>query len=548
MKRLFLPLVLSIVMPIFIGAAYLRRINDPSLKGKDVSNYTRRIPLGIVRGTLLDRKGRPLTMPEVRWKVIQFNLRREIEEVDLKGLRILLSRKFKVKPYRYLGFSDIKGLSQEDVYEVMKHRTFFRSIEVVPTVNHRLVCRECFHTVGRTTSDGEGLFGLEKLYNRHLKGELGHVILKVDARGNLIDEPKVLIYQNPTNVRTYLDLDLYRLVDSLMAPYGRGAAFAFNPKTGEVYLIYSRPGPYDTAASPEDSPLLNRAIAGLYPPGSTFKPFVALLALKHGVIDTTFGVGCRGYVRLGRRRFRCWSVHGYTRLMKAIAQSCNVFFYNVGARFGPDRFVKAVHSTGIFGRKLTPLPEEVPSRFPRKARYYGSVLNYSIGQGEILVTPTFLAVEAGLIGNRGWVVLPRFSPLDRPETLRVDAPDWAYEKVREGMLAVVEWGTAMASRIPGFRYGGKTGTAQNPHGEDHSLFIAFAPYDDPTFAVAVVVENAGHGSSAAAPIAAMLIREHFGLKELPLYYAWRVNAGVSERRDTVDRLKLLDEIEEETDM
>jgi len=206
LKRLFLPLVLSIVMPIFIGAAYLRRINDLSLKGKDVANYTRRIPLGIVRGTLLDRKGRPLTMPGVRWKVIQFNLRREIEEADLKGLRILLGKKFRVKPYRYLGFRDIKGLSQEDVYEVMKHRTFFRSIEVVPTVNHRLVCKECFHTVGRTTSDGEGLFGLEKLYNRHLKGELGHVVLKVDARGNLIDEPKVLIYQNPTNVRTYLDL------------------------------------------------------------------------------------------------------------------------------------------------------------------------------------------------------------------------------------------------------------------------------------------------------------------------------------------------------
>jgi penicillin-binding protein 2 len=371
--------------------------------------------------------------------------------------------------------------------------------------------------------------------------------LKVDARGNLIDEPKVLIYQNPANIRTYLDLDLYRLVDSLMKPYGRGAAFAFNPKTGEIYLVYSKPGPYDTASA-KDSPLLNRAIAGLYPPGSTFKPLVALLALKYGVIDTTFGVGCRGYVWLGRRKFRCWSIHGYTRLRKAIAWSCNVFFYNVGSRFGPRRFVKAVWDTGLFGRRLTPLPEEVPSRFPKKARYYGSVLNYAIGQGEILVTPVFLSVEAGLIGNGGWVTLPRFSPLDRPETLRVEAPKWMYEKVKEGMLGVVEEGTAAASRLPGFRYGGKTGTAQNPHGEDHSLFIAFAPYDDPTFAVAVVVENAGHGSSAAAPIASMLIRKRFGIEGLPPYYAWRVNASRKPTVDTAARRKILEELDLEGDM
>ena len=547
MKRLFLPLVLSLLVPVIIGAAYFGRVFDPSLKGRDVANYTRKIPLGVVRGALLDRKGRPLTLPDVRWKVIQFNLRRDIEEADLNGLRILVGHDFKTKRYRYLGFSEIKGLSQEEIYTVMKYRPFFKSIEVVPTVRHRLVCKECFHTIGRVTSDGEGMFGLEKLYNDYLKGELGHVLLKVDAYGNLIDEPKILIYHNPRDLRTYLDLDLYRLVDSLMAPYRRGAAFAFNPKTGEVYLVYSKPGPYDTAASPGDSPLLNRAIAGLYPPGSTFKPLVALLALKYGVIDTTFGVGCHGYVYLGRRKFRCWSVHGYTRLRKAITWSCNVFFYNVGTRFGPRRFIKAVWDSHLFGRRLTPLPEEVPSRFPRRARHYGSVLNYAIGQGEILVTPVFLSVEAGLIGNGGWVVLPRFSPLDRPETLRVEAPEWAYEKVKEGMLGVVEEGTAALSRIPGFRYGGKTGTAQNPHGDDHSLFIAFAPYDDPTFAVAVVVENAGHGSSAAAPIAAMLIRRWFGLKDLPLYYAWKLAPRVEER-DTIDRLRLLDEIEVETGM
>ncbi|NPA80848.1 MAG: hypothetical protein GXO29_07375 [Thermotogae bacterium] len=519
MKRLFLPLILSLITPIIIGATYFRRVFDNALKGKDIKNYTRRLPLGFVRGALLDRKGRPMTSPEISWKVIQFNLRKETERRDLEALRALLGKDFKVRRYRYLGYSDILGLSDSEIYDVMRLKARFRSLEVVPKVRHKLLCKECFHTVGRATADGEGMFGLEKVYNDYLKGELGHVLLSVDAYGNLIDEPKVLIYTNPRDLRTYLDLDLYRLADSLMKPYRRGAIFAFNPKTGETYLVYSKPGPYDSTGA-GDAPLLNRAVAGLYPPGSTFKPLVALLALKYGVIDTTFGVGCRGAIRFGRRTFRCWSVHGYTRLEKAIAQSCNVFFYNVGSRFGPKRFVEAVHSTGLFGRRLTLLPEEVPSRFPKRARYYGSVLNYAIGQGEILVTPAFLAVEAGLIGNGGWVVLPRFSSLDRPETLRIEAPEWAYRKVREGMLGVVEYGTASLSRIPGFQFGGKTGTAQNPHGEDHSLFIAFAPYDSPTFAIAVVVENAGHGGSAAAPIASMIISRWFGLGEVPLYYRW----------------------------
>ncbi|NPB04365.1 MAG: hypothetical protein GXO39_08150 [Thermotogae bacterium] len=525
MKRLFLPLIASVLIPIIVLVGYVQRVFDRSLRGKDVENYTRKISLGTVRGMLLDRKGRPLSTSEVRWKLIQFNLGRDVEEADKRNLQKLFGSRVKFKKYKYLGYSEIKGLTEDQVYKVMKLRPFFRSLEVVPSVRRRLVCKECFHVAGKATSDGKGIFALEKLYDLHLSGELGYVRLNVDAHGNLIDEPKVIVFQNPKDVRTFLDIDLYRLADSLMRPYRKGAIFAFNPKNGQVYLSYSKPNPYDTSASKSDAPMLNRAVAGLYPPGSTFKPLVALLALKYGVIDTLFGVGCRGKVWLGNRAFRCWSVHGYTRLKKAISLSCNVFFYNVGARFGPKKFIKAVWETGLFGRKLTPLPEEVSSRFPKKARYYGSVLNYAIGQGEILTTPVFLAVEAGLIGNGGWVTLPRFSSFDRAETLRIEAPDWVYRYVKEGMKGVVENGTAASCRIPNFPYGGKTGTAQNPHGEDHSLFIAFAPYDDPTLAVAVVVENAGHGSSAAAPIAAMIISRWFST-EKPLYYLWKSGASL----------------------
>ncbi len=514
--------------------AYVRQINTSELKGKDRANYLRKLPLGVLRGTLLDRKGRPLTIPNTRWRVIQFNLREEVEERDVKGIESLLGKRLKIKEYRYLGYKEISGLTQEDVYRIQKFKRLFPSIAIVPSVVHRLKCRRCFHTVGLSSVDGRGLFGLERLYDEYLRGELGHVILKVDAYGNLIDDPQIRVFSNPRDVKTFLDLDLYALADSLMKPYRRGAIFAFNPKNGEVYLVYSKPvpGEYDSLRK-GDSPFLNRALAGLYPPGSTFKPLIALLALREGVIDTSFGVRCRGYVRLGRTRFRCWSVHGFLRIKNAIAYSCNVFFYNIGGRFGPKRLVDGVLGTGLFGRKFTLLPEEVPSRFPKRARYYGSALNYSIGQGEILTTPVFLAVLAGIIGRKGRVVLPRFSNKDPVDTLTLEAPDWAYEVVREGMLAVVERGTARGSKLKGFPYGGKTGTAQNPHGEDHSLFIAFAPYEDPTFAVAVVVENAGSGSVAAAPVASALIARWFGVKS--------EDPGTTGRKNDIERPPL-DEI------
>jgi penicillin-binding protein 2 len=180
----------------------------------------------------------------------------------------------------------------------------------------------------------------------------------------------------------------------------------------------------------------------------------------------------------------------------------------------------------LFGRKFTNLKEEVPSRIPVRAIYLGTALNLAIGQGEILTTPVFLAVLAGLVGNKGWVVLPRFSEYEKPETLRLYAPDWAYDAVKRGMLKVIEEGTAQNSKVPWLKFGGKTGTAQNPHGEDHSLFIAFAPYENPQIAIAVVVENAGAGSARAAPIASEIIKRLFP-GDLKITNAQTINNSVS---------------------
>ncbi|MEO0147337.1 MAG: penicillin-binding transpeptidase domain-containing protein [candidate division WOR-3 bacterium] len=500
--------LLSFLFTLFV---YINRISDESLKGKDVENYRKVIGMGNIRGRFLDADGKFLTDLEVNYNVIQLNSRTGEHLKERVLMEKILGKKLEFKEYKFLGYSEIRGISQEDVYKLMRNKYRLKTVIFVPSVKRKLVCKECFHIIGSVSSDGIGLGGLERLYDKSLRGKFGNIIIESDALGNVVSTPYMDINLLPRDVKLTLRYDLFLLADSLFKNYDRGAVFMFNPKNGYVYLSYSKPSPIDTT-DPSYAPLLNRALSGLYPPGSTFKPLIALLSLKYGVIDTGFGVSCKGAISVGNRVFKCWSVHGYVKIERAISHSCNVFFYNVGGRFGAGRILNALKETGLFNRRFTNLLEEVPSRIPVKAIYLGTALNIAIGQGEVLVTPVFMAVEAGLIGNGGWVVLPRFSNFERQETLKVMAPEWAYDIVKRGMLKVVEEGTAYYSRIQGFQFGGKTGTAQNPHGEDHSLFIAFAPYDDPEVAIAVVVENAGHGSSAAAPIASALIRHFFNLK------------------------------------
>ncbi len=483
---------------------YYDRITDTSLKGKDIENYQRIISIGNVRGRMVDPNGKYLTDIAVSYSVIQLRTRGDEYLKERREMERLLGKALKFREYIYLGFSEIVDLSEEEVYLLMRNKYRFKTLLFVPNVKRKLVCRECWHIIGNVSSDGIGLGGLEALYNSILKGKIGKVVFESDALGRVLSEPQIYLNVMPSDIRVSLRYDLYLLADSLFKNE-RGAIFAFNPKDGFVYISYSKPSPLDTNDLTL-SPMLNRALSGLYPPGSTLKPLIALIALKDGIIDTNFAVGCRGKISVSGRIFKCWHVHGYTKLDKAIAQSCNVYFYNIGGRYGGNRIIRSLNGTNLFGRKFTNLREEVPSRISIKTIYPGTALNLAIGQGEILTTPVFLSVLAGILGNRGWVVLPRFSEYEQPETLRLNAPDWAYDVVRRGMLKVVEEGTAQGSRIPGLKFGGKTGTAQNPHGKDHSLFIAFAPYDDPKIAIAVVVENAGAGSTKAAPIASEIIK------------------------------------------
>lgn len=399
-----------------------------------------------------------------------------------------------------------------------------------------------------------GKVGIERQYERYLRGESGKRFVEVNAMGRkaaLLGEKRPVLPKRGAALRLTIDANLQRAAEQAFAPGARGAAVVLDPRTGEVLALASKPNydpnEFSTGISQErwavlseggNFPLFNRAISAAYPPGSTLKPFVALAGLQAGAIQpgTTFRETCNGAFQFGRRSFHCWDPegHGTLALRDAIARSCDVYFYQLGIRLGLERLSEFMKKIKVSERSGIDLPQERRGLFPDVAWYdkhYGAgrwsrglVLNLAIGQGEISLTPIKLAQLAALIANGGTLVRPHLiedieddgravsgaiPPVDSLGT-RIDLAPAALASIRAAMEAVVNdpKGTGYAAKVDSIRVAGKTGTAQN-RGNNHALFICFAPVDNPRIAVAVMVENAGHGSTAAAPIAQKVLQAYF---------------------------------------
>jgi penicillin-binding protein 2 len=278
-------------------------------------------------------------------------------------------------------------------------------------------------------------------------------------------------------------------------------------------------------------PLFNRISQARYAPASTFKIVVTLATLENQLVDPgRVLVYCDGTHRYGNRIFRCWKPegHGNMDLMSAIVNSCDVYFYRIGEMLDVDALASTAEAFGFDKKTGIDLPIEVAGNVPTR-RYYdklhgkgrwtqGLMINNSIGQGEYLATVLHVARVAAAVGNGGWLVTPHFvdsiegdAPLSHPRTKVEGLEGNALSFLRRAMLGVVETpgGTAYWTRLPNIKVAGKTGTAQNPHGDDHSWYMCYAPADNPKIALAVIVENAGHGSEIAAPISRDFIREYF---------------------------------------
>ena len=398
-----------------------------------------------------------------------------------------------------------------------------------------------------------GKEGIEKAYDRHLRGMEGTDYLEISAKGQITGS-----YAGKEKLPAVPGSDIVLTIDKHLQQYisesfdsleFSGAVVAMDPRNGEILGLGSFPGfdpnifsgviPPDIwqgIISDTNHPLLNRPIAGLYPPGSTSKPITAGAALEMGIMtDRTMFKPCLGKMRFGDRLFGCWELGGHGKLdvYGAIERSCDIYFYQVGQLLGVDSWGEYASACG-FGRETgIDIPSELKGIVPSSDYYdklYGPrgwthflVLNLAIGQGEFTITPLQLAQFYCGLANGGVVYRPHLlkEVLHPDGTVEQIEPIVAFslpfsqrtlEILNTSLELVVqgEHGTARSLRNKRYTIAGKTGTAQNPHGNDHSWFVAYAPADNPRIVVVTLVENAGHGSEVAAPITGRIIKTYLG--------------------------------------
>jgi penicillin-binding protein 2 len=411
-----------------------------------------------------------------------------------------------------------------------------------------------------------GKLGIESSYEQQLHGKTGYAEIETNVQARSLNT----LSENPpepgANLHLTLDIDLQKIAYDALAGYN-GAVVAIDVKTGGVLVFVSRPGfdpnpfvvgiggeAYQALKLSDDQPLYNRALRGLYPPGSTIKPFVALAGLEYDTVSAKQKLFCPGYYQLPSvsHKYRDWrkSGHGSVNMTEAITQSCDVYFYRLAAMLGIDHLHDFLQKFGfgektgidLVGEKAGLLPSR-QWKASRKNRdwFPGETLITGIGQGYHQVTPLQLARATATLANRGKVVMPFLvdkmvspaatRPAPPPPGAAIALKAAHLDSVINGMINVVhsERGTAKSiGRNINYQIAGKTGTAQvfnikqgakyNEHAidfklRDHALFMAFAPAHDPQIAIAVIAENGGHGGSVAAPIAAQVIKAY--LREKP---------------------------------
>jgi len=408
--------------------------------------------------------------------------------------------------------------------------------------------------------DMEGKAQIELAMNEYLKGEPGVKILQRDAKGQIISgDAEIVEPKQGDNVCLTIDARIQYIAEKALRAVGRAAVVVVDPNNGDILAMASVPS-YDpnkfipsiaakdwTALNDDETnPLLNRAISA-YAPGSTYKIPVALAGLRAGVGNRTFN--CSGGVQYGNKYMKCWIAekggsHGTQNLPTAIKNSCNAFFFQYGNAAGIDQIDAVGNILGLGQKTGIPLSGEAPGVLPGPdwlksinpdARWTsGLTANTSIGQGDVLATPLQMALIASAVGNGGTVYYPRLIDkvvaqdgrvvLQEPAKVRSNLITEAgltqeqIDKVRLGMWKVVNeaGGTAGKARIKGVEVAGKTGTAQfwrKGVKDNHTWFVAFAPYDKPKYAICVIVQGAKSGGGVSAPIAAEILDKTFALDQ-----------------------------------
>lgn len=565
--------IFILVAVILLIKLFMIQIVDDSYKQSSDNNTLRYITQYPSRGKIYDRNGKLLVYNEAVYDLMI--IPSQARNIDTAAFCKLLNISNETynnnlkKAKRYSSITPsifISQITKEEyghIAEVLYHYPGFyfqtRAIRQYP----KPIAAHTLGSIGEVTKpemerdsyynlgDYIGKSGIEKYYEKDLRGKKGIKITVVDVHNR--EKERFMNGEYDTlpvpgkDIILGLDADLQAYGEYLMA--GKtGSIVAIEPTTGQILAMVSSPTydpnelvgrtrglRYSELLNDPDKPLINRAISGTYPPGSTFKMINGLISLQSGVITASTAYPCNGPNSVP---IKCTHYHSSpVRLYDAIENSCNPYFWQAfqdmlnSRRFGSPRegfkfWYDNVTSFGLGRAFNSDIPFTVSGNIP-KMEYYDKVYrgvwnamtvrSLSIGQGEILVTPLQLANVAAAIGNEGYFYEPHYiksfgDPNDSVsfEKHVIDIKKKHFQDVKKGMQSVFEGehGTARMSKISDITGGGKTGTAENPHGPDHSIFMGFAPVDNPQIAIAVVVENAGFGSTWAAPIASLMIEKY----------------------------------------
>ena len=577
-RRYVIAGIALVVVLVYIIRLFMLQIVDKSTLDKSYSNALVHQAIYPSRGLIYDRNGELLVFNQPIYEVtmimremgsdfdtlgfcqsmnmdtVAFNQRiREIKSPRNRGYSSYTPQVF----LSQLGKSDIAAL-QESLYRypgigirkrTLRDYTYNAAAHVlgsVGEVSQKDLDRDSYYSIG----DYSGRDGIERMYEKALRGEKGVEVLMRDSRGRIqgsyrdgkMDRDAVA----GTNLTLTLDIQLQLLAEELLD--GKiGSAVAIEPATGEILAMVSNPSwdphllvgkarskNYNKLLTDRTKPLMNRATQATYPPGSTFKTVQALVCLKEGGITENTLFPCNGP---GSAPIKCTHHHGSpVALLKALEQSCNPYFWhafrsmlekdgygkkNVDFVKRYDLWRKDVMQFGLGARFAdTDLSEQSSGNVPSVDYYnrcYGkggwraiTIRSNSIGQGEILETPLQMANQAACIANGGYYITPHLNKADSmlEHRHKVDIDAAYFDMVKQGMHMVMTNGTGRHYNIDSLQMCGKTGTAQNSHGKDHAICVGFAPMDSPKIAVAVVVENSGFGATWAAPVASMMMEKY----------------------------------------
>ena len=563
-KFLLIPIRFLFIF-IVIGLIFTQVIRHPYYSRLSKDNAIRIIPIDAPRGTIFDRNNIPLVADRISFDVAVvyqelknreklIRLFKGLFDVPRKNIEDSLE-KASLKPYAPVTI--VEDIDKEKAFMLEEESFDIRGLVIqTKSVRNYLFKNVGAHVFGYLSEINEeelqnlreygyrakdlvGRDGLEKYYDKYLAGVDGGLQMQVDNKGRQV---RTLGLKEPVSgkdLHLTIDINLQTVCDKAL--WGKnGAAIVMDPNTGEILALSSAPT-FDPNIfiRPEDSservklirdrgryPLLNRAISGVYQPGSVFKVVVASAALETARITLSTRFNCNGAYSIGNAKFACWKEggHGSQNIIEALMNSCNVFFYNTGRTLGVEKLEGFARIFGFGKETGIDLPDETkgvaPGRLWKKAYkkdiwYEGDTINYAIGQGYLLVTPIQVLEMMAVMANKGSMVKPYLvKSVDTTEILSVNRravglSDDAIRTVREGLYKVVneENGTGKRAKVEGIAIAGKTGTAQNPLGRTHAWFSGFAPFDNPRICLAVFLEHGGKGGLEPSEMANEILQE-----------------------------------------